>query len=135
MSLVQEQSEFLKDLILLLQFIYRKGWIVTGGELFRPQEMQELYYRRGLTKTLKSWHKHKLAIDLNFFKPVPAISTGKDIVVVNNRKYQLTYNKKELQIFGDFWESLNRKNRWGGNFKFVDVIHFERRPRIGKKKK
>nr|WP_223154740.1 hypothetical protein [Campylobacter concisus] len=28
---------------------------------------------------------------------------------------------------GNYWESLNTLNRWGGNFKnFIDVPHFER---------
>ena len=48
--------------------------------------------------------------DLNFFKD------GK-----------LTYNVAALRPVGDYWESLNPKNQWGGNWKsFKDVPHFQR---------
>jgi len=35
--------------------------------------------------------------------------------------------KEKLQPFGDFWEALNSRNRWGGNFhSLFDFNHFER---------
>ncbi len=134
MSLVQEQSEFLKDVALLIAFANRKGWLVTGGELWRPLEMQKIYYKRGKTKTMKSLHLKKLAIDLNFFKPIK--KENGEVIIINGRKYQLTYKKEDLEIFGAFWESLSEKNRWGGHFRnFLDTTHFERRLLVGKKKK
>ena len=59
---------------------------------------------------MNSKHLKRLAIDFNFF--------------ING---ELTYDKNRLQLLGDFWENLNEKNRWGGNFKaFIDTPHFER---------
>jgi peptidoglycan L-alanyl-D-glutamate endopeptidase CwlK len=109
-SLVKEQAEFLLDLCRLISYATECGWQVTGGELWRTPEQQAEYVRTGRSKTLKSNHLRRLAIDLNFFKD------GK-----------LIYDKDQLRLFGQFWEMLDARNRWGGNFKsLVDVPHFER---------
>lgn len=111
MSMSDNQFEFLKDVAVLIQYITRCGDKVTGGELWRPNEMQELYLQMGKTKAKISNHQIRMAIDLNIF--------------IGGT---LCYDKKKLQKYGDFWESMNKKNRWGGNFKsFLDVPHFERR--------
>jgi hypothetical protein len=40
----------------------------------------------------------------------------------------LIYDIKVLAPIGAYWESLNTKNSWGGNWNsFKDVPHFERR--------
>ncbi len=40
---------------------------------------------------------------------------------------KLTWDKEVIRPLGEYWESLNAKNRWGGNFKsFIDVPQFER---------
>jgi len=82
----------------------------NGGELFRTKEQQKIYLDSGKSKTINSKHLLNLAIDLNFF----------------NLEGELTYKKKDLQWIGDFWESLNDKNEWGGNWKFLDTPHFQR---------
>ena len=106
----QEQAEFLLDVCRLIQWATARGWMVTGGELARPVEMQKIYIETGRSKTMLSKHLDRLAIDLNFFK------LGKYICSV-----------EALKEVGEFWESLNPKNRWGGNFKnFKDAPHFER---------
>lgn len=110
MSMVTEQAEFLLDACKLVQFATSQGWVVTGGELFRTAEQQTIYVKTGRSKTMNSNHLKRCAIDLNFFKD------GK-----------LVWDKTQLAPLGAFWESLNPKNRWGGNFKsLVDVPHFER---------
>lgn len=110
MSLVAEQAAFLKDVCLLLAKCEALGFVVTGGELFRTAEQQAIYVRTGRSKTMNSNHLRRLAIDLNFFLD------GK-----------LIYDRKVLQPIGDFWETLNPQNSWGGNWKsFKDVPHFER---------
>ena len=110
MSLRNQQSEFAKDVSSLLVFIHDIGFEITFGETQRTEYQQKEYLRTGKTKTLKSNHLRKLAIDLNFFD-----------------KGELTYSKSDLQIIGDYWENLNDLNRWGGNFKnFTDTPHFER---------
>ena len=110
MSLVDEQAEFLKDAAKLINKCFELGFVVTGGELFRTAEQQAIYLQKGLSKTSNSMHLKRCAIDLNFFKD------GKII-----------WDKATLAPLGAFWESLNPKNRWGGNFKsLVDCPHFER---------
>jgi peptidoglycan L-alanyl-D-glutamate endopeptidase CwlK len=111
MKLVQEQQLFLLDACRLIAFATKQGFVITGGELYRTTEQQEIYVKTGRSKTMNSNHLKRCAIDLNFFKE------GK-----------LVYDKKVLQPIGDYWESLNKKNSWGGNWNsFKDVPHFERR--------
>lgn len=110
MRLSDEQAEFLLDACKLIQYATERGWTVTGGELFRTQEQQEIYFKQGKSKTMQSNHLRRLAIDLNFL-----------------RDGQPVWDKVALSELGSFWESLHPKNRWGGNFKSLpDVPHFER---------
>lgn len=110
MSLVPEQAAFLLDVCKLVQYASQNGWVVTGGELFRTPEQQEIYLKTGRSKTMASNHLRRLAVDLNFF-----------------RDGQLMMDKTAVAPLGAYWESLHPNNRWGGNFKsLVDVPHFER---------
>lgn len=110
MGLVKEQNIFLDDVALLTLYAKRKGVTLTYGEAYRTEEQQKLHLKNGKTKAKHSKHEDRLAVDFNFF------IDGK-----------LTYDKSDVQILGDFWESLDDKNRWGGNFKSIlDTPHFER---------
>lgn len=110
MSLSQEQAAFLLDACKLIQYATEQGFTVTGGELARTPEQQAIYVKTGRSKTMLSNHLKRCAIDLNFFK-----------------NGQIIWDKNTLSPLGAFWESLNSKNRWGGNFKsLVDCPHFER---------
>jgi peptidoglycan L-alanyl-D-glutamate endopeptidase CwlK len=111
MSLVQEQQLFLLDAVRLIAYATKLGFCVTGGELYRTTEQQEIYVKTGRSKTMNSYHLKRCAVDLNFFKGGALI-----------------YDIKVLAPVGAYWESLNQKNSWGGNWKsFKDVPHFERR--------
>ena len=111
MALVAEQAAFLVDACNLIEFATLQGFTVTGGELFRTVEQQQIYVASGRSTTLNSYHLKRLAIDLNFFK---------DGVLIQD--------KETLQPVGDFWEGLNPVNKWGGNWNtFKDLLHFERR--------
>lgn len=110
MSKVLEQFEFLKDVAKLIYFADQQGIVLTGGELFRTKEQQSIYVNTGKSTTMHSKHMERLAIDFNFF--IDGV---------------LTYKKKDIQILGDYWESRNPKNQWGGNWEsFVDCPHFQR---------
>jgi len=101
MSLVNEQALFLKDVAKLIEFATSKGFVVTGGELYRPAEMQEIYIKTGRSKTMNSMHLKKCAVDLNFFEEVDG-------------RVKLTYEIPKLKPIGDFWESLRPgTNSWG----------------------
>jgi peptidoglycan L-alanyl-D-glutamate endopeptidase CwlK len=112
MSLVPEQGAFLMDVCDLIRFATAQGFMVTGGELFRTPEQQAIYVKSGRSQTMASNHLRRCAIDLNFFKDG-----------------ELTYDRAILAPVGAYWESLNPKNSWGGNWNsFKDIPHFERRP-------
>ena len=115
MSIISEQNTFAADVARLIQFVHNAGYAISLGEAWRPQEMQQIYFDQGKTTTMKNSHGDRLAVDINFFEMVGS-------------EPKLTYDKKDLQQFGDYWESLDKKNRWGGNWKtLVDTPHFERK--------
>ncbi|NOX15948.1 MAG: M15 family metallopeptidase [Epsilonproteobacteria bacterium] len=125
-SMVEQQWLFLRDIALLIDKAIELNIVMTAGEAYRT-ECQELSYVYGKTiakidgkielidapvksKTMKSQHLERLAMDFNFF-------------IDGN----LTYKKEDIQTLGDFWESLTDKNEWGGNWtSFHDVPHFQR---------
>ena len=110
MSKVIQQWEFLQDVGRLIEKAKQLGITLTGGELYRTLEQQAIYLKAGKSKTSKSKHLERLAIDFNFF--------------IDGR---LIYDKKLIQPLGDYWESLHPANRWGGNFtSLIDTPHFER---------
>lgn len=117
MGLRNEQVAFTDDLVKLLQFARAEGFEVTFGEVWRPLEMQKLYFDQGKSKTMKSSHLNRLAADLNIFKDGRLCNHG------------------EIKPLGQYWESLHPSNRWGGSWrglveagksKFIDSPHFER---------
>lgn len=106
MKLGQHQEAFSRDLVQLLMKAFELGYEVRMGEVQRPVEMQKIYVETGKSKTMLSEHLNKCAADLHFFK---------DGV--------LSYPKE----LGDYWESLNKLNQWGGNWKsFKDLPHMQR---------
>lgn len=118
MNRVVIQAEFLLRVCELIQLATRKGFVVTGGELWRPPEMQRLYFNQKMSKTLDSPHLNRLAIDLNFFQDG-----------------QLTFDREVLLPLGHYWEAFGEKYRWGGSWRgkidsgestFMDTPHFER---------
>lgn len=111
MSLFNEQSKFLLHVCKLVQTATDSGFEVSARELGRTAEQQAIYVQTGRSKTMKSNHLRYCAIDLYFMRD------GRLAV------------RAELQPLGDFWESLDPKNSWGGNWSsFKDEPHFERRP-------
>lgn len=107
MTLGEHQQSFSRDLVRLITAAHDRGYEVRIGEVERPIEMQQLYVRTGRSKTMNSRHLKKCAADLHFFKD------GK-----------LCYPAE----LGEYWESLNPLNSWGGNWNsFKDAPHFERK--------
>ena len=111
MSLVAEQYAFMLDVSKLIQFCASEGIVVTGGELHRTPEQQQIYVKTGKSKTSNSKHLERLAIDLNHF--------------VDG---MLCYDVAKLSKAGKYWESLSPKNSAGMFWKtFLDTPHYERR--------
>ena len=110
MTLSDTQWEFLQDVSKLIQYAAIRGFKLTGGELYRTEEQQALHVKNGLSKAKYSQHQKRLAIDFNVFK-----------------FEKLTWEKEDIKPLGEYWESLNKLNRWGGSFKsLLDTPHFER---------
>jgi hypothetical protein len=102
-----KQELFARYVVKLLAKIHELGWEARLGEVFRPQEMQDLYVRTGRSKATHSYHQDKLAIDLAFIT-----CDGKEI------------SDAQKKSLGEYWESLDPLNSWGGFFAFVDKPHF-----------
>jgi len=123
MSRSDEQHEFLYDITLLVQYGMRIGFKITPGEMLRTVDQQRIYFSDGRSKTMNSQHLKGLAVDFNFFKG------GQYINALERQAESI------LRPLGEFWESLNEKNRWGGNWDknfarkdpWIDVAHFERK--------
>jgi len=108
MGLVYNQWLFLKNVAKLISYGDSIGMVMTGGELYRTKEQQEWYVSSGRSWTVAGMHMKRLAIDFNIF--------------VNN---VLTWDKGVICVLGVYWEGLDVRNRWGGNFSTIDVDHFE----------
>ena len=118
MSLGQEQEAFVKHVLLLINKAYELGFGVRIGEVERTAEQQKIYVQTGRSKTMDSMHLKRCAIDL--------------ILVVGGK----IATREQIKPLGDYWESLDPKNRWGGNWRglvdsgksrFIDAPHFERK--------
>ncbi len=105
MTLSERQRLFAKLVPRLIDKIYSSGDECTLGEALRTQEMADLYAKQG--KGIKnSLHLKKLAIDLNLFKGGQYVS-----------------DTEAHRPYGEFWETLHPRCRWGGRFK--DGNHYE----------
>lgn len=122
MSLVQEQDLFLQHVSELIRKAHELGLVISGGELYRTPEQQALHVKNGRSMTMDSQHLKRLAVDLNFFVAKPG------------HGHELTYDAAVIRPLGEFWESLDDANRWGGNWSsFKDTPHFERRAGVIRK--
>lgn len=112
MKLSEKQQIFTKNVAKLIVKAEKLGIGLTFGHAWRSQAEQRRLVQLGRSKTSNSKHLQRLAVDFNFF--------------INGK---LTYRKEDIQELGDYWESLNEKNSWGGNWKtFLDTPHFEMKP-------
>ena len=107
MTLGEHQQAFSRDLVKVMSKAFELGYEIRIGEVERTIEQQKIYVQTGRSKTMNSNHLKKCAADLHFVK------AG-----------QLCYP----QELGDYWETLDPINSWGGNWNsFKDKPHFERR--------
>ncbi len=131
MKLSERQQIFTLNVAWLIIEAYMRGFDITLGESYRTQSQVLLYFfgrtvertskgielkkSKKLSKTLRSLHADRLAIDLNFFK-----------------NGNLTYRWEDIKPLGEYWESLHPDNVWGGDFNkdgkkngFIDTPHFQ----------
>lgn len=127
MSLRKQQSEFAKNIGLLINFACANGFELTFGEVFRTEFQQKYYFEKGLSKTMNSRHLQRMAVDFNIFK---------DDKMLFSFKGDYMADILTAKPLGDFWESLHVQNIWGADFNrngvyddnFQDPYHFEMKP-------
>ena len=108
MPLRDKQSKFLINLAKLILWVNEQpGWQLTGGELYRPQEMQDIYVAQGKSKTKNGKHPQRLACDLNLFI---------------NGVFQT--EREAYKLLAEYWKSLDADNVAGYDWGF-DANHFE----------
>lgn len=114
-TMLNDQFEFSLAVSNLIQFINSKDCSCSLKECFRTQQQQDIYFKQGKTKVRESQHQKCLAIDICIFSDGIWLTKFED-----------------LKIFGDYWQSLGRTFRWGGDWNregkqspFYDAIHFE----------
>ena len=120
MSLSDKQWIFLQNVGNLIMYAAKNGYKLTLGGGYRTEDQQWLYYNgKTITdgklvdttrksKTMNSKHLKRLAIDFNIFK-----------------NGVLTYDIKDVELLGRYWESLNSKNEYGGFWEWKDIPHFQ----------
>ena len=108
MTLGEIQREFTEDIADLIGWAYDNGYELTFGDAYRDPRSHGEMGEKGPYGRAKSAHKYRLAVDFNLFI---------------DGEYQTT--TKAFRELGEFWESLNPENVWGG--RFDDGNHFSRR--------
>ncbi len=110
MSLGDTQREFSRDIVYLKIHMLAMGYEFTEGDAYRDPRVHGVWGKKTSYSHAESLHKLRLAVDINLFL---------------NGRY-LTETKDHKQ-FGTYWESLNSKNKWGGNYPNPDGNHYARK--------
>jgi len=99
MGLLDEQTAFARGVAWLIDKANEMGYEVTLGDAYRdPRVFGDIGVRKGYGESA-SFHKKRLAIDLNLFKD------GKFLQGSNDH-----------EPLGKAWEGYNPKATWGGRF-------------------
>ncbi len=107
MNLSTRQSIFAGNAARLILKMSEAPYTCTLGEAYRTPEQAALNAAKGIG-IKNSLHCKRLAIDLMLFKDGVWTTDGED-----------------YRPFGEYWKTLNSLNRWGGDFKLRDYVHFE----------
>ena len=107
MKLSEKQAIFALHVAKLILWAEAQGYKLTFGEAYRPQEMADIYYQRGIGSK-NSLHTKRLAVDFNLF------CQGRYMT-----------DSESYARLGVAWKALHENNRWGGDFKNRDGNHFE----------
>ncbi len=98
MTLRQEQVKFARMVPRLIDKAFEMGYEVTIGDAYRdPRVHGDFGIKKGYGHP-KSFHKKRLAIDLNLFKDGEFLGSSED-----------------HRPLGEWWESIG--GTWGGRFR------------------
>lgn len=105
MSLYRQQTTFALKAAVLIIKAFEMGYEVTLGDAYRdPRLHGDFGVKKGYGAS-KSFHKQRLAIDLNLFKDGKFLQTTED-----------------HRPLGEWWKSQG--GTWGGDFKTPDGNHY-----------
>ena len=127
MGLIDDQKKFAQHIGQFICFAFQYGFELTMGEVARTPEQQKIYFDSGRSKTMNSRHLVRLASDFNIFH-------GGRMLFTDSKRW--SEDLAIARVLGDFWESLDGQNVWGGDWnrnnvddeRFRDPYHFERKP-------
>ena len=104
--LLQDQIDFAKAVSSLIAKAFELGYLVTLGDAYRDQRLHGAFgVKQGYGKA-NSFHKKRLAIDLNLFTP----------------EGEFLQDTAAHERLGAWWEATYPKATWGG--KFNDGNHY-----------
>lgn len=106
-TLSQRQREFSRKIAELILWANKNGMEVTLGDAYRDPRVHGVFGKRGVAPygELRSFHKKRLAIDLNLFV---------------DGKYQAS--TEAHRPLGEKWEAMG--GTWGGRFAKKDGNHY-----------
>ena len=104
-SLRERQSEFASKVPMLINKALELGYEVTLGDAYRDPRVHGSFGERKGYGESKSFHKLRLAIDINLYKE------GKYLTKTEDHK-----------VLGEYWESLG--GSWGGKWQNADGNHY-----------
>jgi hypothetical protein len=104
-SLRERQSEFASKVPMLINKALELGYEVTLGDAYRDPRLHGSYGTKSGYGASKSFHKLRLAIDLNLYKEGKYLDRTED-----------------HQSLGEWWESVG--GTWGGRFGNADGNHY-----------
>lgn len=105
MSLGEQQRIFTKKLAELILWAYKQGYELSLGDAYRDPRLHGTFGKKVAYGNARSYHKLRLAQDLNLFK---------------DGKY-LVKTEDHLPL-GEKWESMG--GVWGGRFAKKDGNHY-----------
>lgn len=107
--LTKKQSVFTRLQAEFQLWCFNQGYHIIEAESFRTKEQAEWYAARG--KGIKnSVHTKKLARDI--------------FILSDPDRGKISWDREDYRPLGEKWKSLHVLNRWGGDFRNRDVVHF-----------
>lgn len=130
MTLSKKQRLFTRNISKLIFFATANGFELAFGEVARTVEQQKIYFDSGRSKTMKSRHIEKLAVDFAIWKD--------RVMLFTPGATDEQYHKDVITCrpLGDYWVNLHPDNVWGADWNrnhiddetFRDPYHFEQKP-------
>lgn len=97
-TLFQEQIEFTQKVARLIDYIFQQGYQCTFADAYRDPRVHGAFGEKRAYGEANSFHKKRLAVDLNLFKDGKWLTSTKD-----------------HEPIGIWWEKQG--GTWGGRFR------------------